>query len=265
MHTEISSLIPRRSLAAGLALALSLPLAAGLAWLGPWSPRTLARADQLAQQQRVDEALETYGLAADWAVTPTQRADALFRAGQLAATTQNPQLAVAALRRATREHPQDPRTPDALARLGEVLARDLSRPERGALAYQQASETSSPRTAEYCLRGAELRLQADQPQRAWQAYETCAKTHPDSAHQAWLAMANIKLSVGDVRGAARLFERVTKTGAMGETLALAQLGASVTHERLGDYQAVLAELSHSDLSPELQGRRRERVVERESR
>ncbi len=97
------------------------------------------------------------------------------------------------------------------------------------------------------------------------AYETCAKTHPDSAHAAWLAMANIKLSVGDVVGAARLFERVTKTGAMGETLALAQLGATVTHERLGDYQAVLAELSHSDLSPELQGRRRDRVVERESR
>ncbi len=266
MHTELSSLIPRRSIAVGLALALSLPLAAGLAWLGPWSPRTLAQADRLAQQQQVDRALQVYGRAADWAPTASQRADALFRAGQLAATAQRPQLAVVALRQATREFPDDARAADSLARLGEVLARDLARPERAAGAYQRAAEASSgAQAAEYCLRSAELRLQAEQPHRAWLAYETCAKTHPDSAHAAWLAMANIKLSVGDVVGAARLFERVTKTGAMGETLALAQLGATVTHERLGDYQAVLAELSHSDLSPELQGRRRDRVVERESR
>ena len=265
MRTVFSDFLTwKHALFGALGLVL-LPLAVGLASLGPWSPLELYRAHAEAGEGDLDAALTRYETHAMWTLFASDRADALYVGGTLAAVHGEHQRAVRMLRRATRDYPEDPRAPEALVRLGEVLARDAHAPDRAAHAFFRAAEADPAQGARWSLRGAELQAAAGRPRAAFKSYERIAKEHPEVSHEAWLAMGHLRLEAGDAEGAARMYERVLRTGAGGEDLLIAQLGATVAHEQLGRFDEVLAELDLTDLSDEAASRRRERVEARAPR
>lgn len=259
MRTLLSAFISWRQLLAGSALLLLIPAAMATVAVGPWSPLQSSRAAEEAGRGEFGAATHRYELHADWALTPEARADALFTGGTLAAVSGEGQRAVRMLRTATREFPQDARVGEALARLSEVLADDMASPERAAVVRIRAAGADPQNELDHRLRAAELYVQADRDRQAFRVYEQIAKDEPTLAHAAWLEMGLLRLESGDADGAARMFERVMRTGALGEDLELAQLGATIAHEDLGDFDAVLAELDWTELSDEVATRRRERV------
>ncbi|HJN76214.1 MAG TPA: tetratricopeptide repeat protein [Myxococcota bacterium] len=265
MRTVISDFLHWKHALGAMAGLLLIPLAMGVFSIGPWSPLQLDRAHAEAGSGDIEAALVRYETHAMWTLFDHDRADALYIGGTLAAVEGEHQRAVRMLRAATRDYPQDERAPNALARLGEVLARDAHAPDRAAHAYLRAAEADPERAAEWSLRAAELQAEAGHPRLAFKSYERIAKEFPGESHRAWLAMGHLRLESGDAAGAARMYERVLQTGAVGEDLALAQLGATVSHEQLGRFEEVLAELDQTTMSDEAASRRRERVEARSPR
>lgn len=262
MRTVFSAFLTWKHALWAVAGLLLIPLAMGLFAIGPWSPLQLDRAHAEAGRGDVDAALARYENHAAWAIVHSDRADALYVGGTLAAVEGQHQRAIRMLRHATRDYPTDARAGEALARLGEVLARDAHAPDRAAHAYRRAAEADPEHAAEWSLRAADLQAEAGHPHQAFKSYERIAQEFPAESHRAWLAMGHLRLEAGDHAGAARLYERVLRTGAAGEDLALAQMGATISHEQLGRFEEVLAELDHTEMSDEAASRRRERIEAR---
>lgn len=254
----------KHGLCAVLAIVL-IPAAMGAFALGPWSPMELDRAAVEAGNGDIDDALVRYETHAMWTLSQADRADALYIGGTLAAIQGDHQRAVRMLRTATRDYRDDPRAADALVRLAEVFAREVHAPDRAARALLQAAELDPDRAAELSLRAAARQAEAERPRQAFKTYERIAKEHPEVSHTAWLAMGHLRLEAGDAEGAARMYERVVHTGAAGEDLSLALLGATISHEQLGRFDEVLAELDMTGMSDEAASRKRERVEARSPR
>lgn len=259
MRTVLSALIGWRQVLPALAMAALIPAAMAAVAVGPWSPLQSSRAAEQAGRGEIAEAAYRYEMHAAWALTDAQRADALYTGGTLAAVGGDSQRAVRMLRNATREYPDDPRRGDALGRLSEVLADDMHSPERAAVVRVRAAGADPENELAHRLRAADFYVDAERERQAFRIYEQVAKDEPSLAHDAWLQMGMLRLESGDSSGAARMFERVMHTGAMGDDLKLAQLGATIAHEDLGDFDTVLAELDLTELSDEVATRRRERV------
>lgn len=259
MRSLAQAFISWRQVLPALAAAVLIPASMAAVAVGPWSPLQTSRAAEQAGRGDLTEATWRYERHAAWAWTDAERADALFTGGTLAAVSGDSQRAVRMLRTATREFPDDPRASDALGRLSEVLADEMASPARAAVVRVRAADADPDNAVQHRLRAADFYVDAGMERMAFRIYEQVAKDEPSLAHAAWLQMGMMRLESGDADGAARLFERVMKTGAMGDDLALAQLGATIAHEDLGDFDAVLAELDWTELSDEVATRRRERV------
>lgn len=247
----------------GALLAATLPALLSLVVVGPGTPAALDRADTAALQGQPEVALERYRRLEQMGWTHDLRATAAYRAGIVATTDlEDPDAAAGILRHFIRAYPDDSRRPEALARLAGVL--EQGDPSRAARTYERAVEAAPahPDAGELLLRAAALRTQDGRRTQAWQTYERVVADYPDQGDAALLAMARMRLEVGDAAGAHTLYAGVLETSPTQDAEQIARLGLAIAAEDLGQYDAVLAELDGLELADGLVDRRRERVEAR---
>lgn len=261
------TLLGWKSLLVSVTSLVLLPAFAGALLLGPWAPWALERADGLAVSGKSARAIAAYERVATFNFSEEDRAEALYRGAIVAAAEgHQPEQAVALLSRLAEEHPDYVRTPEALARMGNLLGTDLGAPGPGSEALQRAVEAAPrhPDAPEWLLEAASFAELAGARQQAWILRERAVQQFPESAPRAWSAMARMKLRGGDVAGARALYDRVMSSG-YSTTLdvEVATLGLSFCLEDLGEHEAAVAELD--DENPELSERRERLRVRNEAR
>jgi len=114
----------------------------------------------------------------------TEDPAALLLAADLARRSNNPQAAVAPLRRLVEKYPKDPRAPSAAFTLGWVLLTDLGRPREAAAAFAEA-ERHAPRgmlAEDAAARVAEAWQRAGDSRRAAQAARHYEQLYPTGRH-----------------------------------------------------------------------------------
>lgn len=222
-------------------------LGLGAFWLSPWSPEAVDRPalmlgwgfPNLAFQGWVD-------LSQSWAPAGT-RAEALWRAANLAATDlERPQAAVELLRELVDEHPRHVRNAEARDRLASLYAGALRDPRRAAETWQAAAE-AFPKdfdAGRWWLEAGLSYARADAPELASAALRRAAEVEPALAVDAWLALGNTLLS-DDPEGAAEAYAEADRAGASGGEASLAALGAATALERLGRRDEALETLENA--------------------
>lgn len=80
---------------------------------------------------------------------------------------------------------------------------------------------------------------------AEQAYSNCISRHADQADPARLALANLKLSQGEIDVALDHFQSVADSESVA-TATIGRMGISVAYERMGDLESALAQLDESE-------------------
>ncbi len=256
-HPQVRELLPPVLLGALAALVLVVTV------VGPWSPLTVRRAEAAVAAGDPDAARTLYVQTARWAPTDTIRAEALWNAAQISAVELGqPQRAVRLLRELTELETEGVRAAVALARLGELLDRDLRRPLRAAPAWESAADAmpDHPRAGDWLLSAADAWDRADRDPRAQNVLRRVREQYPDHAADAELRIAE-DLLVGDAARAFELYQDVATEGSDTQ-VALARFGLSVALERLGDTDAALVELEEAGLPDEVEQQRRARMEER---
>ena len=253
-HPQVRELLPP-VLVGGLAALLLV-----VAVAGPWSPLTVRRAEAAVAAGDPLEARELYVQTARWAPTDDIRAEALWNAAQISAIELGqPQRAVRLLRELTELETEGVRAAVAMARLGELLDRDLRRPLRAAPAWESAADAmpDHPRAGAWLLAAADAWDRADREPRAANVLRRVRDNYPAEAADAELRIAE-ELLVGDAARAYELYQDVAAEGTDTQ-VALARFGLSVALERLGDTDAALAELEEAGLPDDVEQQRRARM------
>ena len=112
------------------------------------------------------------------------------------------------------------------------------------------------------LQAAGLLERASENTAAWSLYQRVDRTWPEQGDTARLAMARMRLQVGDAAAAQDLYQELLSSDATPEILEVARLGLSIAQEDLGDFDAVLADLNGLDMSEAQRTQRRDRVLGR---
>lgn len=224
--------------AAGAALAV---LALGVVWVSPWSPTALDRPALLVQMGFPNLGLSAYESLAHGPARARTRAEALWRAGNLAATDLDAGTRAAVLLRELLDrYPDSPRAPDAAERLATIYAH--SDPVRAADAWQAAAEVAPDdgRVGAWQLAAGLALRRAALPDRAATALRA-ATAHPEVAVLAWLALGDVLLAehASDARVA---YQAALTAGARGGDATLARLGMATALERLDRREEALDEL-----------------------
>ncbi len=218
----------------GVTVVAGAVLGLGVFWFSPWSPEAIDRPalmlgwgfPNLAYQGWVD-------LSQSMAPSDT-RAEALWRAANLAATDlERPQAAVELLRTLVAEHVDHVRAPEAQDRLASLYAGALRDPLRAAETWESAAKTwpDDFDAGRWWLEAGLSFARANAPDRAAPAFRAAAETDPALAVDAWLALGNALLAE-DPEGAHAAFVTASRQGASGEEASLAALGAATALERL---------------------------------
>ncbi len=256
-HPQVKELLPTALV--GVVVAAALLVAA----IGPWSPLTVRRAESAVAAGDAEGARALYLQTARWAPTASARCEALWNAAQLSAVELGqPQRAVRLLRELTEQETDGVRAAVALARLAEILDRDLKRPLRAGPAWEAAADAhpDHPDAGDWLLAAAEAWDRGDRDPRAQGVLRRVVANYPERAHDAELLQAE-ELLVGDAAEAYALYQGVAADGTDTQ-VALARFGLSVALERLGDTDAALVELEEAGLPDEVWQQRRERMESR---
>jgi len=246
----------------GAAGAVSIPLLLAGLLAGGRSPAALERADALALQGDLDQALELYTAIEHQSWDDQRAATAAWHAGSAAALAGADAQAIVHLETFLARWPDDPRAAAASAQLGVLLAETDPREAADRLVHAAEIAPEDPLAAQRMLQAAALLEKSDQTTAAWTLYERSVRTFPEQAPQARVSMARMRLQVGDAAGAQELYEQVLAEPSAHALHDLARLGLSIAQEDLGDFDAVLAELHSLDLSEAQREQRRERVLGR---
>ncbi|MCB9780430.1 MAG: tetratricopeptide repeat protein [Alphaproteobacteria bacterium] len=247
-----------------LAVAVVGALAVG-AWMSPWSPAAMDRAERLAARGDVDGAVAAWLDIADHA-SGGRAQDALWQAAWLASVdVQDPQRSVELLRRFASEYPDSDRAPQALARLGTLYQLYLQDPVRAAEAWAQAGSThpDHPDAGRWQLDAGLAFHAAGLPERAVEPLEA-ATEHDDTRVAAHLALGRLALA-GDPAVAYDHYSEALQDADNDADRSLARLGAASALESLDDVDQALAELESADATDTAAQRRRARLEAREQR
>lgn len=246
----------------GASLALVTPLLLGSVVLGPQAPGALAHADSLVLAGDLDQALARYTAIEDKAWSEERAATAALHAGSAAALAGMNQVAIVHLRTFLARWPQDPRATQVRLQLASLLAEQ--EPKAAAEALVAAADASPQDEAAHAhvLQAAALLEQAGETTAAWSLYQRVHRTWPEQGDTARLAMARMRLQVGDALEAQEIYEELLLSSQAPEILEIARLGLSIAQEDLGDFDAVLADLNELDMSEAQRTQRRDRVLGR---
>ena len=246
----------------GASLALSTPLILGSVVLGPQAPGALAHADSLVLAGDLDEALVRYTAIEDKSWSQERAATAALHAGSAAALAGMDQVAIVHLQTFLKRWPSDARAPQVRVQMANLLAEQD--PKAAAQALVQAAEAApqDPSAHEHVLLAARLLERAGETTAAWALYQQVHRTWPEQGDTARLAMARMRLQVGDAAAAQEIYEELLVSSQAPEILEIARLGLSIAQEDLGDFDAVLADLNELDMSEAQRTQRRDRVLGR---
>lgn len=246
----------------GASAALSAPLLLGSLVLGPQAPGALAEADSLVLSGELNEALVLYTEIEDKSWSQERAATAALHAGSAAALGGQEQVAIVHLQTFLREWPNDPRAPQVRLQMANLLADEDPKAASQALVAAADADPSDPSAHEHVLLAARLLERAQETTAAWSLYHRIHRTWPEQGDTARLAMARMRLQVGDAAAAQEIYEELLVSDAAPEVLEIARLGLSIAQEDLGDFDAVLADLNELDMSEAQRSQRRERVLGR---
>ncbi|MED5373845.1 MAG: tetratricopeptide repeat protein [Myxococcota bacterium] len=246
----------------GVTGAVALPLLLAGVVGGARGPAALERADALVLEGELDAALALYTDIEAQSWSDERAATAAWHAGSAAALAGADAQAIAHLETFLARWPGDPRAASASAQLGVLLADSAPREAADHLVSAAELAPQAPSAADRMLQAAALLEKSERTTAAWTLYERSVRSFPERAPEAWIAMARMRLEVGDPAAAQELYEKVLAEPSATELHDLARLGLSIAQEDLGDFDAVLAELHSLDLSEAQREQRRERVMGR---
>ncbi|MFT5582872.1 MAG: tetratricopeptide (TPR) repeat protein [Cognaticolwellia sp.] len=246
----------------GASLALAAPLLLGSVVLGPQAPGALAYADSLVLAGELDEALVRYTAIEDKSWSQERAATAALHAGSAAALGGKDQVAIVHLKTFLRNWPADPRATQVSLQLASLLADQDPKAAARALVAAADADPENPSAHEHVLQAAELLERAAETTAAWSLYQRVHRTWPEQGDTARLAMARMRLQVGDAAAAQDIYEELLVSDAAPEILETARLGLSIAQEDLGDFDSVLADLNELDMSEAQRTQRRDRVLGR---
>ena len=221
-------------------------LSVGAFWLSPWSPEAVDRPALLWGWGFPNLAYEGWVQLAHGYASPDTRAEALWRAANLAAIDlQLPNAAVEHLRELIRTYPDHSRVPEARERLAALYAGALRQPRLAAATWEAAAaaEPKAAAAGEWWLEaGISYARAADDgdSERALRA----ATAHPEVAVDAWLALGSALLAE-EPDQAKDAFDQALTAGAAGAEASLAHLGAATALERDERLEDALAELERA--------------------
>lgn len=221
-------------------------LGVGAFWLSPWSPEAVDRPALLWGWGFRNLALEAWIQLAHGYASPDTRAEALWRAANLAAIDlEQPQRAVELLRELIRTYPEHTRALEAQERLAALYAGALRDPERAAETWQQAAERypDSPAAGQWWFEAGISYARAQNDERSAEALRQATR-HPEVAVDAWLALGSALLAE-EPSEAVEAFEHALGAGASGGEASLAHLGAATALERQDRLEDALAELERA--------------------
>ena len=235
-----------RFLSRGLLVVMGVAIAGVSLWWSPWSPAAVERPAMLATAGFPNLALDAYvDLAHGWATEDT-RAEALWRAGNLAAVDlRDPQRAVELFRELASDYPANAHTADARARLATLYALHLHDPLRAAESWEAAAAAGpdGPEAGERLLNAGLAFAEVGLTDRA----ELClrgAAERPSLAVDAWLALGRVRLKERPAEAYAA-YDAALRAGASGDDASLARLGLATALERMDRLDAALAELDEA--------------------
>lgn len=218
-------------------------LLCGAFWWSPWAPGALDRPAVLVEMGLPNLGLAAYESLAHGPVGAQTRAEALWRAGNLAATDlDSASQAVTLLRELVETCPDSPRVPDALERLATIYSRANGDHLRAAESWLAAvaAAPEHARVGGWLLEAGLGFRRAKQPLRAEEALRS-ATGHPEVAVAAWLALGDVLLA--DQATEARVaYQAALSAGAQGSDATLAVLGMATALERLDRRDEALDEL-----------------------
>lgn len=216
-------------------------LGLGAFWLSPWSPEAIDRPALMLGWGFPNLALQSWVDLAHGLAPAGTRAEALWRAANLAATDlDRPQQAVDLLRELITAYPDHPRATEARDRLASLYAGALRDPVRAGETWEEAAQTA-PKDFEaghWLLEAGQSYARANLPDRAEPVLRRAAATDPAQAVEAWLALGNILL-LSDAQGADTAFQEALRAGASGDEASLAILGSATALERLNRREEAL--------------------------
>lgn len=248
-----------RYVCSGLALSVVVGVLALGAWLGPWSPRGLEQADAMLAAGESEAAMAAYlDLAAEgW--RERDRADALWKAAQLARAEGELSEASVLLTRFSEDFVEDPRAAEALADKAELYLAVMDRPESAARAWSAAARqgTDPEQAGQWWLRAGRAWLEAGSEAKARVAFRAATSTE-GTRTEAWLALGNLALG-SDPAEAYDAYDRALRAAADGELGSLARLGMATAIERLDGAEAALAEVDAEAALDTALSRRRVRL------
>ncbi len=246
----------------GASLAVIVPLLFGSTALGPHAPGALAYADSLVLAGELDEALLRYTAIQDKSWRQKRAATAALHAGSAATLAGQDQVAIVHLQTFLGNWPSDPRATQVSVQLASLLAEQDPKAAVQALVAAADVDPEHPNARKHVLHAAGLLERASENTAAWSLYQRVDRTWPEQGDTARLAMARMRLQVGDAAAAQDLYEELLASDATPEILEIARLGLSIAQEDLGDFDAVLADLNELDMSEAQRTQRRDRVLGR---
>lgn len=221
-------------------------LSVGAFWLSPWSPEAVDRPALLWGWGFPNLAFEAWVQLAHGYAAPDTRAEALWRAANLAAIDlQLPQSAVELLRELIRTYPDHPRAPEARERLAALYAGVLRDPTRAAETWEAAADEDPKAAAagDWYLEAGISYARANNPERS-EAALRAATAYPEVAVDAWLALGSALLAE-EPDEAHEAFRHALGAGASGDEASLAHLGSATALEREDRLEEALAELERA--------------------
>lgn len=248
-----------RYVCSGLALSVFVGVCALGAWLGPWSPRGLEQADGLLATGEPEAAMAAYLDLASDAWRESERAEALWKAAQLARAEGELTEASILLTRFSRDFAGDPRAAEALADKAELYLAVMDRPEAAARAWSDAARQGqdAAQAGEWWLRAGRAWLEAGNEAKARVAFRAATST-VGTRTEAWLALGNLALAA-DPAEAYDAYDRALRAAADSELGYLARLGMATAMERLDGAEAALAEVDAEAAMDSALSRRRVRL------
>lgn len=216
-------------------------LGLGAFWLSPLSPEAIDRPALMLGWGFPNLAFQGWVELGRGLAPEGTRAEALWRAANLAATDlDNPQGAVELLRELAAEHPDHPRAVPARERLAGLYAGALRDPLRAAETWAALAESRPGEAGYWWLEAGLSYARANQPDRARTALRAAA-VFPEVAVDAWLALGSMLLTEAPEE-ARDAFDQALSAGAAGSEASLARLGVATALERLDRRDEALAEL-----------------------
>ena len=223
-----------RFLASGIGV-VGVVTALGLGfWLSPWSPTALDRPADLLAQGDVAGAVDAYvALSDSWASDDT-RAEALWRASQLAQTQLDGSArAMVLLGDFADRFPLHPRAGQARAMQATVFLSRADDRLAAAAAFELAAAASpgDDQAGFWLLRAGRLRADLGDIDGA-RALLGQAATHPSSAPTAWVSLGRIAMGE-DAAAALEAYNAALDAGAEGVEADLARAGRLAALSELG--------------------------------